>query len=557
MTDQIDPAGRTREAEQADRSDRPGQHQPSIDPNDLTGRDLSNADLRNVEGLLPEDLARANLAGAQLPPDFEFGGVDHANQIAQAARPVYLAMILTCAYTALTVAGTTDSQLLSDSLSTALPVLDFKVPLSGFFILAPTVLLATYLYLHSYLQRLWEEIAKLPTVFPDGRTIESHLHPWLLSRFSQLHRKATDKRVGLYQRIETLIAAFLAWGLVPLTLWFFWLRYLAKHEWIGTGIQIAVFVIAVGLGMYFQQLATATLRAERLHGRVAGLIGGVLVAFTLALSSAAYYALEDGTERYACRDLRVASSSLPLWKRAIAFARSFTYADLSRLSVSQRPTNYWLISEADRLVSLSTQSLQGQNLRHLEAIRTFFAGSDFSNADLTMSCMVGADLQGARFQKTIFSATNLTGADLRTANLERAIFVGAKTNFTEANLQGAKLGELDASGPVDFSSADLSDAVLNHAELTNPRFDNAILRGAKLRQILVAGGSFRGADLSQADLTWARFEDVDMRDAILAGARLGGAVLTTAKLEMEQLEEACGDESTKLPFAYTLRPCPE
>ena len=41
--------------------------------------------------------------------------------------------------------------------------------------------LGFYAYLHLYLQRLWEALASLPSVFPDHRTLDQAAYPWLLN----------------------------------------------------------------------------------------------------------------------------------------------------------------------------------------------------------------------------------------------------------------------------------------------------------------------------------------------------------------------------------------
>src|SRR3712207_6976509 len=38
-------------------------------------------------------------------------------------------------------------------------------------------------------------------------------------------------------RLENVVTIFLAWWVVPLTLLTFWLRYLPRHDWWGTGLQ--------------------------------------------------------------------------------------------------------------------------------------------------------------------------------------------------------------------------------------------------------------------------------------------------------------------------------
>jgi hypothetical protein len=68
-------------------------------------------------------------------------------------------------------------------------------------------------------------------------------------------------------------------------------------------------------------------------------------------------------------------------------------------------------------------------------------------------------------------------------------------------------------------------------------------------------------DLSGADLSYASRSDANLFGANLIGARLAGANLSPANLSgaknlsQRQLDEACGNELTKLPEGLTLKPC--
>ena len=90
----------------------------------------------------------------------------------------------------------------------------------------------------------------------------------------------------------------------------------------------------------------------------------------------------------------------------------------------------------------------------------------------------------------------------------------------------------------DLPFAALSGAVLRKANLSGAAVGLADLSGAILSKVILSGAVLLGANLSGADL----------RGAVLSGAILRGADLTGAEaLTQEQLEEANGDESTRLP----------
>ena len=135
---------------------------PSIDP-DLSEIDLGaidvedvkleranlrKANLRNLTGLLPAQLAGANLIGAELPPDVsELPALDFVAEVSRHARVNFLAVVASCVFCWLTLAKTTDGALSVNVGVTTLPVLNTDVPVIGFYLAAPAILLVLYVYL--------------------------------------------------------------------------------------------------------------------------------------------------------------------------------------------------------------------------------------------------------------------------------------------------------------------------------------------------------------------------------------------------------------------------
>jgi hypothetical protein len=66
----------------------------------------------------------------------------------------------------------------------------------------------------------------------------------------------------------------------------------------------------------------------------------------------------------------------------------------------------------------------------------------------------------------------------------------------------------------------------------------------------------RESDLSGVNLREADLRGVDLKDARLIGAHLGGADLSGAhNLVQEQLNEACGNDATKVPEGLRIPSC--
>jgi len=196
-----------------------------------------------------------------------------------------------------------------------------------------------------------------------------------------------------------------------------------------------------------------------------------------------------------------------------------------------------------------------------------------SGCDLSKRRMNGMKMQDSDFSKSLFNSSNLSGARFDRANLSEAHFrkalllrvVGKNVNmsnasFREATLTEAALNNSNLTG-TDFRRADLtrstfdttnfSDANLMSASAQDANFSNSIFVGARLDHV----------NLQQANLTGGQFQNVKfgnaiLRDAQITGANLSGADLSQAQgLNQTQLDTACGNGDTRLPFGMSLPYC--
>ncbi len=116
-----------------------------------------------------------------------------------------------------------------------------------------------------------------------------------------------------------------------------------------------------------------------------------------------------------------------------------------------------------------------------------------------------------------------------------------RVNFSHTNLTGYLI-----TGK-NFVSADLDYIIFQHGNLSNKQFFYASMIYADLSYTNLSESYFVIADLSNADLS-----NADLSNANLHRADLFGADLSTAKnLTQEQIDEADGDDDTKLPKGLT------
>ena len=444
----------------------------------LRDANLENADLSRAVGLLPTQIAGANLAGARLPEKFgDFDGLRAVEEESKNARTLFFGTLLSCVYGWLTIAGTSDVLLLTNSASSPLPIIGASIPIVSFYVVGPLILLLLYIYLHLHLQRLWERLADLPAVFPDGHSLGKRAYPWLLTGLVYSYNLFLKDRRPPLSRLQSAVSLLIAWWLVPMTIAMFWLRYLRRHDWVGTTLHIVVLVAATAAGVILYQLAVSTLRGQgrnsvRLRSMFArrptyvrGLWIALLAAAIYVLSLGAIdgvppeYEATEGEKSLINAD--VTPTDVRRWVPQLlqAFGNKI-FADLREVDVSTRLQN-WKGQEEDELDRVKRGRLRGANLRFADATRAF---------------LVGADLSRATLQGSYLFHANLRGADLAWADLKESFAY-------EADLQGANLQNADLRG-VDFSGANLSGA-----DLRGARLDNANLENCNLNKINLSGTS--------------------------------------------------------------------
>jgi uncharacterized protein YjbI with pentapeptide repeats len=130
------------------------------------------------------------------------------------------------------------------------------------------------------------------------------------------------------------------------------------------------------------------------------------------------------------------------------------------------------------------------------------------------------------------------GASCAGCNLFQGSFSGLEANGL--NLNGARLRQ-----------SDLSLALMNRT-----RFSNADLRDVEAYGGVFSSSSFAGANLTNASFVGAYLDGANFSGATLTGTNLSGATLLRATgLTQGRLNQACGDETTRLPRGLTIPRC--
>lgn len=497
----------------------------------LAGADLQGAALDGAVNLWPEQLAGTNLAAASLDPSFRFESLALVTEISRRARRLWLFLLLACATTAAIVFISTDTQLLVGAVS-SLPVLGRMLPLVEFHLLGPLALLALYIYLHLALQRLWEGLASLPAIFPDGDPADAKTYPWLLTGLARDYSPWLRAKGAAPSALERPVILLLGYWVVPATLLLCWGRYLTRQEIHGSLLHVGLLSAAVAFALGLPPLAERTLRlenqpvsrTERLRRGARGSWRGVTILVLATVLAILSLGITYGAPHDPARAPDIDPVDVRRWPAYVLWAVGYSpYAVLTEMDVSTRPAN-WRGDEAE-LALVEGARLNKANLRYAEAYRAFLVNARLWQADLRGAYLSEADLRGA----------NLRQANLRAAVLDRALLVDA--NLQRAILRDANLARADLRG-ADLSYASLSEAILIDATLKDTNGYSADLRGARLVRAHLQKADLREADLSQADLGLADLSGTYLWSANLSEARLQAASLRHAFLMSADLRGA-------------------
>lgn len=229
---------------------------------DLQETSLRNVDLSKVEGLTAKQLRGADLTGATLPDGIAeslktLPGVDEATKT---SRKVFLTMLAACLYCWLTILSATDAGLLLGNSTLGLPVVQTAIPVVAFFFAAPVLLLIIYLYLHFSLQSLWDALATLPAIFPDGRPVHERALPWILSPLPRMYFTRLKPDCPWMPKFRVRATALLMWWSVPITLVGFWLRVLVLRNTPLTAAHVLMIAGSVWLAGILWRGVTGLLR---------------------------------------------------------------------------------------------------------------------------------------------------------------------------------------------------------------------------------------------------------------------------------------------------------
>lgn len=108
----------------------------------------------------------------------------------------------------------------------------------------------------------------------------------------------------------------------------------------------------------------------------------------------------------------------------------------------------------------------------------------------------------------------------------------------------------------DLRGADLSNTCVKNGDVQSARFDGAKLFMMCMSYADFRNASFRHADMAGANLAHSKLDGADFSGANLSITSIKGTDLTRTKgLTQVQLDKACGDTETRVPFGMKVKNC--
>ena len=454
---------------------------------ELRGANLMGANVYGADGLWFGRLGGTNLFDAVLPESIS--AVDSSKAISDAtkvARWFYFLTVGLSLLCCLLMIYTTDVRLLLNSSALPFPKLGNLLPTTGLFLGGPIVLLILSLRFHFLLLRLWGSMAALPAVFPDGQTLEKD-GPWYLMGLVRRHFRWQGESRAAMTAFESALSAVLAYWIVPVTLFFFWLRYLTRQDFRGTLLHVFLVTAAVATATSVPFVVSRVLRpGDILLPKSKNVLRMILGTTRAALAvGCILFVISLGVNRGLPSDKTGSppgSAADPRrWAATVFQSVGYRpYADLTETSLST-PLPKGTPWTEENLTKISGARLNEMNLRYARAYRAFLVNAKLWRANLEGIYLSEADLRGANLRETllrsgVFDRTLLSHAVLVSANASGAIFASSDLRFADLSygtFEGAVLSNAHASGAslyaVDLRNAQLLRTDLSRTDMRDTR----------------------------------------------------------------------------------------
>ncbi|MDE2125731.1 MAG: pentapeptide repeat-containing protein [Armatimonadetes bacterium] len=458
---------------------------------------LWSANMSKSTDLTTVQLSGADLRSATLPANLHFDAIFTTRASVKSAV-ISLVVYLTCAaWVLLALTAMRDATLFVPQYGATMPLTGVEVSGSTLLVLGPLLVGISWIYLAVAMQRLWERLALLPAVFTDGLPVDITVGGGALTAIVRAWSPTLRSSQPAVFKLQVALVVLLVWGAAPVTAAAFWLRGLRAHNWIVSGLHVALVSLFSGVAVAFYLRCVQTLTSTTLRRGLQSTSAAVTMVAVALITAAASYGGINGVPIRAQTEGTGSGSLLERVVPLILRGPLAPFAQMADTELSRHPSDWRGTSPAD------------------------------------FALVRGAQLQSVDLRGANMGIAFLVRANMRWAHLRRAILTDADLRY--ARLRGADLREADMRG-INLRNADLTDANLTGADLTGADLRGASFLNANLNRARLLGADCRGASFSIANMAGA-----DLREANLLSTSTG-----VTGISQDQLTQAVTDAGTKV-----------
>jgi uncharacterized protein YjbI with pentapeptide repeats len=393
-----------------------------------------------------------------------------------------------------------------------LPLLNVDLPLVGFFVVAPTILLIFHFYVFLQLLALTKKAKDYDTLLrqetrlaSDRQYLRQRLDSFLVLQFLA---GPTDQRTGFSGFSLRLIVWLTLVGIPVLILLQAQMTFLPYHHEQVQWLQRVTVLLDLAVIWYFRNYVRGDhhpilARVPRGAWKLANAAATICVVI-LSIGLATF------PGEFADRNLPNVRLIPTTWQPRWSYKTHWT-------------------SLYELLFAGATDEITGRS-RSLFSNRLILTDQSFVDPHNLDKVNTSRSFRGRDLREAVFSR-----ADLRKADFTGAILIGAKlvsANLKEAQLRCAK------TGIIEKANEKLVCTLLQGASLYEAQLQGANLEGAKLQDVSLVGANLLGANLDGADLRHANLHSAQLQRASLIEAQLQNASLMEAKLQDSKLDRA-------------------
>lgn len=512
-------------------------------------------------------------------------------------RTNWLALLAYLAFVTVTTLGVQDVDFFVETRRTALPIVGVSIPTPSFFIFAPVLGAALYVYLHLHIRKVTEALGKPPLGPPplvEGAPIETRLKPWLLNDFILRQRRdgaIADRPLDMLSSITSLA---LVWLSGPFVLGLMWWHSWPAHHLLMSSINAFCLMTSVYAGLLsWTKMRYDTGRNGTPRVTIVTTISLLLclpVTWLTAANSKGIAqwviafdpdANDDNRTWVERHEAWVKTKSTALdqsayeqfaiwsWETITGIAQ-LDAADLSGVRLAVLPPEHSDHETARQSYrakwcqrnGLSPAVCGDAHSANIDAIEVLWQARDswcakagFSDCQAHFNAIDDDfdDREWPAFRSAIITGgekPDLSGKDLRATKLAGAELSGINLIQTQLNGADLLLAKLERA---NLSYAQMKEADLAGAQMQGALFVSAMMERTDLRRAQMQRANLQYAQMEEANLSMAQMEGVNLSGAQLKEADFSKALLKQANLSEAQMEEAnlsmAQMEETDLSFA--------